>query len=72
MYPNMPGLLFLAFVVCRILASLSIVTGVAVSFNEVKPDSGIEWKGKYYTSRTVPCHDFKLDYLNYFFLILNL
>jgi hypothetical protein len=29
-------------VVCRILAALSIVTGVAVSFNVVKPDSGIE------------------------------
>ena len=37
-----PGLLILTFVVGRILASLSIVTGVAVSFNEVKPDSGIE------------------------------
>jgi hypothetical protein len=42
MYPCIPGLLFLAFVVCRILASLSIVTGVAVSVNVVKPDSGIE------------------------------
>jgi hypothetical protein len=41
-YPYIPGLLILTFVVCRILASLSIVTGVAVSFNEVKPDSGIE------------------------------
>jgi hypothetical protein len=29
-------------VVCRIPASLSIITGVAVSFNVVKPDSGIE------------------------------
>jgi hypothetical protein len=37
MYPYIPGLLFLAFVVCRILASLSIVT-----VNVVKPDSGIE------------------------------
>jgi hypothetical protein len=42
MYPNIPGLLFLTFVVGRILASLSIVTGVAVSFSVVKPDSGIE------------------------------
>ena len=42
MYPNIPGLLFLTFVICRILASLSIVTGVAVSFNVVKLDSGIE------------------------------
>jgi hypothetical protein len=42
MYPYIPGLLFLTFVVCRILASLSIVTGVAVSVNVVKPDSGIE------------------------------
>jgi hypothetical protein len=41
-YPYIPGLLFLTFVVCRILASLSIVTGVGVSFNVVKPDSGIE------------------------------
>ena len=60
MYPYIPGLLFLPFVVCRILASLSIVTGVAVSFNEVKPDSGIEWKGKYYTSRTVPKSNLKI------------
>ena len=37
MYPYIPGLLLLAFVVCRILASLSIV-----SVNVVKPDSGIE------------------------------
>ena len=49
MYPYLPGLLFLSFVVCCKLASLSIVTGVAVSCNEVKPDSGIqiqnvEWK----------------------------
>jgi hypothetical protein len=29
-------------VICRILASLSIVTGVAVSFNVVKLDFGIE------------------------------
>ena len=42
MYPNIPGLLFLTFVICRILASLSIVTGIAVSFNVVKLDSGIE------------------------------
>ena len=42
MYPNIPGILLLTFVVCRILAALSIVTGVAVSFNVVKPDSGIE------------------------------
>ena len=42
MYPYIPGLLILTFVVCRILASLSIVTGVGVSFNVVKPDSGIE------------------------------
>jgi hypothetical protein len=42
MYPYIPGLLFLTFVVGRILASLSIVTGVAVSCNEVKPDSGIQ------------------------------
>jgi hypothetical protein len=42
MYPYIPGLLFLTFVVCRILASLSIVTGVTVSVNVVKPDSGIE------------------------------
>ena len=41
-YPYIPGLLFLTFVVGRIPASLSIVTGVAVSFNVVKPDSGIE------------------------------
>jgi hypothetical protein len=33
-------------VVGRIPALLSIVTGVAVSFNVVKPDSGIEWKHK--------------------------
>jgi hypothetical protein len=42
MYPYIPGLLFLTFVVCGILASLSIVTGVAVSCNEVIPDSGIQ------------------------------
>ena len=42
MYPYLPGLLFLSFVVCCRLASLSIVTGVAVSCNEVKPDSGIQ------------------------------
>ena len=42
MYPYIPRLLFLTFVVCRIPASLSIITGVAVSFNVVKPDSGIE------------------------------
>jgi len=42
MYPYIPGLLVLTFVVCRILASLSIVTGVVVSVNVVKPDSGIE------------------------------
>ena len=42
MYPYLPGLLFLSFVVCCKLASLSIVTGVAVSCNEVKPDSGIQ------------------------------
>ena len=42
MYPYIPGLLFLTFAVCCILASLSIVTGVAVSCNEVKPDSGIQ------------------------------
>ena len=42
MYPYIPGLLFLAIVVCRILASLSIITGVAVSVNVVKPDSAIE------------------------------
>ena len=29
MYRNIPGLLFLTFVVCRMLASFSIVTGVA-------------------------------------------
>ena len=37
MYPYIPGLLFLAFVVCRILASLTLVF-----VNVVKPDSGIE------------------------------
>ena len=42
MYPYIPGLLFSTFVVCGKLASLSIVTGVAVSCNEVKPDSGIQ------------------------------
>ena len=42
MYPYIPGLLFSTFVVCGILASLSIVTGVAVSCNEVIPDSGIQ------------------------------
>ena len=41
-YPYIPGLLFLTFVVCRVIASLSIVTGVSVSVNVVKPDSGIE------------------------------
>ena len=35
MFPNIPGLLFLTFVVCDVLASLSIVTGVAVSVNVV-------------------------------------
>ena len=42
MYPNIHGLLLLTFVVGRIPASLSIITGVAVSFNVVKPDSAIE------------------------------
>jgi hypothetical protein len=42
MYPNIHGLLFLTFVVCRIPALLSIITGVAVSFNVLKPDPGIE------------------------------
>ena len=70
MYPYIPGLLFLSFVVCFKLSSLSIVTGVAVSCSEVKPDSGIQIKNvneskKYYTSRTVPKSNLKIVEVNY-------